>query len=626
MTPEEFLKKIEVELKISKNSPHTIRNYLKANSELLSFLKKSPEKIEEDDVKLFMSENLSDRATPSVILFLAAIRYAYTNIFKKDITLGIKRPKKERKIPDVLSKEEIKKLLEASETPKSKLMMSLLYACGLRVSELTNLRINDLDFKEKVGHVKQGKGRKDRIFNIPAFLAENLKEEVEKQRKLQQEFLFSGYNGRLSSRNLQKIVFNAAKKAKINKNVHCHTLRHCVTEEVEILTVEGWKKHNEVKTGDKIFNYSLERDKIEINPILKISKYKVDEELIRIKNRYVNYLCTQEHKGIFKISKRKQKNNKASDIWGEWQLMPTSQLLSTKGIRLIKHKISSNYHGFNSIGKERAGIIGWILTDGNISVRKNRAPEIRIVQSWKANKIKCDYIRKLLLEGKIPFKERIYGENCDFYLTLGGNRGKIKGKNHDWMFEWITESKKPKYKLLSLKKDELGELFNCIMMGDGTNRKDGYLCNELTLQDKAKIDFFRALCCILGKRTILGFKKNNFSGYNQDKNRIYYRTYLSDRKECNLTLSHGDIKEEHFKGLVWCPSTKNQTWIAKSNETIFITGNSFATHLLEDGVDIRYIQTLLGHASISTTELYTHISTAGIKKIHSPIDKLMGLD
>lgn len=226
MNSKEFLHKIEIELKISKNSPHTIKNYVLKNRKFLEFIKKEPADVSEDDIKSYLAEKLSDRASSSIIQFLAALKYAYFSILKKDITLGIRRPKKEKRIPTVLTKEEISKLFNALTNKKSKLMVSLLYACGLRVSELANLKAKDLFFDEKIGYVKQAKGRKDRIFNIPEFLFSDLREQVEKQKQNSQEFLFSGNNGRLSSRNFQKIVEKATIRAGIQKEVHCHTLRH----------------------------------------------------------------------------------------------------------------------------------------------------------------------------------------------------------------------------------------------------------------------------------------------------------------------------------------------------------------------------------------------------------------
>ncbi|MDO8468067.1 MAG: tyrosine-type recombinase/integrase [Nanoarchaeota archaeon] len=226
MTPQQFLEKLKVELKISKNSEYTIRNYTRANQNLLNFTKKSPEQINEDDVKLYTAENISNQSAMTIILFLSAIKYAYLNILKLDPTIGIKRPKRERKIPSVLTKEELRSLINAIDTRKSKLMVSLTYACGFRVSELLNLKINDLKFEEQTGYVRQGKGKKDRVFNIPNFLVDDLKKQIEIQKESNQEFLFTGPKGKLSSRNIQKIVSSAAFRAGIDKDVHPHTLRH----------------------------------------------------------------------------------------------------------------------------------------------------------------------------------------------------------------------------------------------------------------------------------------------------------------------------------------------------------------------------------------------------------------
>lgn len=224
MEKEEFLKKLEIELKIANNSNYTIKNYVRANLKLLDFAKKQPEQITKDDVKAFQAKYLTDKTSSSVILFLAAIKYAYTAIFDKDPTLKIKRPKKETKIPIVLSEEEANKLINSINNKKSKLMVTLMYAIGLRVSELVNLKISDLDFNEKVGYIRQAKGKKDRIFNVPIYLLGDLKKQAAKQKG--KEYLFTGPKGKLTTRNIQKIVKKAANNAEIKKNVHCHTLRH----------------------------------------------------------------------------------------------------------------------------------------------------------------------------------------------------------------------------------------------------------------------------------------------------------------------------------------------------------------------------------------------------------------
>lgn len=222
----EFLKKLEIELKISKNSSYTLRNYLSNASKLIEFAKKNPDEISQDDVKFFLSENLSSKSASSIIVFLSAVKYSYSNILGKDITAGIKRPKKEKKLPTVLTKEEIMNLIKSIGSEKSKLMVSLMYACGMRVSELVGLKNSDFNFDEKTGFIRQAKGKKDRIFNIPKFLSDDLKERVKSQEEKKREFVFTGPKGKLTPRNLQKIVSKAAAKAGIKKDVHPHTLRH----------------------------------------------------------------------------------------------------------------------------------------------------------------------------------------------------------------------------------------------------------------------------------------------------------------------------------------------------------------------------------------------------------------
>jgi len=272
MKKEEFLDKIRVELRISKNSDYTIRNYLRANSELLEFIKKNPEDITTDDVKLFMSEKLTEQAASTIIVFLSALRFAFSNILNKDITAGIKRPRRERKIPAVLTKDELKRLLAAISTKKSRLMVSLTYACGFRVSELINLKILDLDFEEMIGHVRMGKGRKDRIFNIPRFLLKYLKKQVLNQQESNQDYLFTGPKGKLSDRNIQKIVRIAAKKAEINKKVHPHTLRHSFATHllengVDIRKIQELLGHADLSTTQIYTHISTEELKKIPSPI-----------------------------------------------------------------------------------------------------------------------------------------------------------------------------------------------------------------------------------------------------------------------------------------------------------------------------------------------------------------------
>ena len=277
MKKEEFLNKLQIELKISKNSEHTIKNYLCANREILNFLNKNPEQVTEEDIKFFLAEKFSKKSPMSTILFLSAIKYAYSNILRSDITKNIKRPKREKKIPEVLTKEEVQKLINSFPTKKSKLMGSLIYACGFRVSELINLKINDLNFEEKSGYIRQGKGKKDRFFNIPNFLQKKIERQAENQQKFNREYLFTGPKGKLTDRNIQKIIRKAAQKAFIKKKVHPHTLRHSfathlLEDGINIRIIQELLGHSNLSTTQIYTHISSEQLKKVKSPLDSLMK------------------------------------------------------------------------------------------------------------------------------------------------------------------------------------------------------------------------------------------------------------------------------------------------------------------------------------------------------------------
>ncbi len=258
MESEEFLKRLETEIKISKMSEYTLRNYLIFNKQLLEHAKKLPEQIDSQDIKNFLADNMSDKASSSNILFLSSVRFAYSNLLGKDPTIGIKRPKKENKIPIVLTKEEVLKLFGSAENFKSNLMLKLLYSSGLRVSELVNLKSVDLDFNENTGWVRAGKGKKDRMFIISQKLSKRLQKFINKHNEW--NYVFSKTNP-LTTRNIQKIVQKAAKKAGINKNVHPHTLRHSYATHLlengtDIRKIQILLGHNSLSTTERYTHVS----------------------------------------------------------------------------------------------------------------------------------------------------------------------------------------------------------------------------------------------------------------------------------------------------------------------------------------------------------------------------------
>ncbi len=218
-----MLEQLETELRLRGSSKETIKTYKFYNKQFLDFIKKNPNDVIEEDIKKYLSNLLSNGASNSTIaLVKSALLFFYSEILGKKIE--IKTPKIAKKAPVVLTKEEIKRLLEVTENKKHKLLISLLYSTGMRLSECINLKIKDLELSESVIWVRKGKGSKDRMVLISKRLAQELKKYLKDNNP--EDFVFKGRNGCFSKRNVQKIVTNAAKKAGISKKVSPHTLRH----------------------------------------------------------------------------------------------------------------------------------------------------------------------------------------------------------------------------------------------------------------------------------------------------------------------------------------------------------------------------------------------------------------
>lgn len=225
METKEVIAKIQTELKIQGKSPRTQRMYSFFNQKFLEHVKKDPMQITEDDVKSFFAYLLSDKSynASSVALARSALKYFYEDLLGKNIISRIKTPKFRRKIPEILTKDEIKKLLEHSNSLRNKVIIEFLYSSGLRVSELANLRLKDINLEEKTGLLKEGKGGKDRFFILSDALVTDLKECLKNHTS---EYIFPGANGAITSRSIQKMLKRTARRAAITKEVYPHLLRH----------------------------------------------------------------------------------------------------------------------------------------------------------------------------------------------------------------------------------------------------------------------------------------------------------------------------------------------------------------------------------------------------------------
>lgn len=268
-----MFKKLVTELKLRGFSERTVKSYVFHNQKFLEFIKKEPEAIAEDDVKLYLVHLISEkRLKPaSVSLALSSIRFLYEGILKKRILDEIKPPKAEKKLPTVLTKEEIKRMLAVTKNFKHRLLIKMLYSSGLRVSECVNLKINDLDLDERLGIVRSGKGKKDRNMILSENLVSDLRLYLNK-RKDDNPNVFHVKDRALSVRQAQKIVQEAAKKAKVKKRVFCHALRssfatHLLEAGTDIRVIQELLGHASVATTQQYTAVSREQIKKVVSPM-----------------------------------------------------------------------------------------------------------------------------------------------------------------------------------------------------------------------------------------------------------------------------------------------------------------------------------------------------------------------
>lgn len=209
-------------------SLRTINSYVFCIKNFLKFCQKEPKKFTKNDIKDYLN-NLSEKnkAGSTINVNLQALKFMMEYILnKRKYFYNIKYSKVPRKLPVVLEKEEIIRLIDSIENKKHKLMIKLIYSAGLRVSELLNLKVCDLNLINNFGYVRNGKGNKDRLFIIADSLKHEIFDFIIENSLKQDSFLFNSYMGRMSPRTLQEILKKAAKKTRIEKRIHLHTLRH----------------------------------------------------------------------------------------------------------------------------------------------------------------------------------------------------------------------------------------------------------------------------------------------------------------------------------------------------------------------------------------------------------------
>lgn len=249
------------DMKMRKLSSKTQSGYIRAVSRLSDFLKHSPANATAEELRQFRL-HLVEQGTSAITLnaTLTGLRFLYTKtLYRPDVTWQLVSVPMPRKIPVILSQEEVGKLLAATTSIKYRTAFCVAYGAGLRVSEVVALKVNDIDSERMLLRIEQAKGKKDRQAMLSPVLLNHLREwwryANAEHLMLNGGWIFPGQNpvDHLSTRQLSRACRAAAEDAGLDKHVTMHTFRHSfathlLEAKVDIRIIQTLLGHQQLET------------------------------------------------------------------------------------------------------------------------------------------------------------------------------------------------------------------------------------------------------------------------------------------------------------------------------------------------------------------------------------------
>jgi len=252
----ELRQRMTQELRLRNFADNSIRSYIRAVRQYAEYFARSPDLLNQEHLRKYLLYLLEEKkvAQGTYNQAVAAIRFFYREIVKQpDIVKGVCFSKKEKKLPVVLSQDEVRRFFAALCSLKHRAILMTSYGAGLRVTEAVSLHVHDIDSQRMLIRVREGKGKKDRYVGLPKTLLRVLREYWKAAKP--KDFLFPG-RGR-TGHITRVAVYNACKDAMhsagIRKNVSPHTMRHCfathlLEEGTDVRTIQLLLGHKSVMT------------------------------------------------------------------------------------------------------------------------------------------------------------------------------------------------------------------------------------------------------------------------------------------------------------------------------------------------------------------------------------------
>lgn len=258
-----MLYRFERTVSVLGRSQSTFLNYSRHVASISLYFGKLPTELDPEQVQDYLYYLQKKSKTPSQTYFKHCV-YGLRFLLKSEGLpydfLRLPSIKHEKKLPVVLSKQEVWAMLQSAQLLKHKILIGLLYGCGLRCMEVRSVRLQDLDFDRKQLKIVQGKGSKDRYVPLSEHLIRGLAKYIIAEKP--QDYLFNGqpngraggdFDSRYSQRGVQWAVKQVAKAAGIKKEVHTHTMRHSyathlLEDGMDIMTLKGLLGHENIET------------------------------------------------------------------------------------------------------------------------------------------------------------------------------------------------------------------------------------------------------------------------------------------------------------------------------------------------------------------------------------------
>jgi len=280
---QQALQRFLEELALKAYSPSTLRTYRNEFLQLLQLLKDKPaSELKPDDLRRYMAyamekEGIKENTAHSR---LNALKFYYEQVLKKEkFFWEVPRPKKPMILPKLLNETELRKLFNALTNKKHKAMLFTAYSAGLRVSEIVNLKIADIDSRRMQIFIERAKGKKDRYVNLSPVLLDILRAYISTYKPRPRVFLFeSEYsNEPYPTRTAQQIFANAKRRAGILKEVGIHSLRHSFATHLlekgtDIRYIKELLGHFNIKTTERYLHVAKQKLVNIISPLDDLMK------------------------------------------------------------------------------------------------------------------------------------------------------------------------------------------------------------------------------------------------------------------------------------------------------------------------------------------------------------------